>query len=53
VNLRRTRVQHLDRLRDELPSGLPLLYLPYLFTRSHGLRATRTVAESLGAELGY
>ena len=26
---------------------------PYLFTRSHGLRTTRQVAESLGEELGY
>jgi len=30
-----------------------LLYLPFLFTRSHGLRTTRQVAESLGEELGY
>ena len=31
---------------------VPLLYLPYLFTRSHGLRTTRQVAGSLGEELG-
>jgi anion-transporting ArsA/GET3 family ATPase len=53
VNLRRTRAQHLDRLRAELPTGPALVYVPYLFTRSHGVRATRTVAESLAAELGY
>ena len=53
VDLRRTRVQHLDRLRDELPAGPLIVYVPYLFTRAHGLRATRSVAESLGAELGY
>jgi len=29
------------------------LYLPYLFTRAHGLRTTRTLAEAVGAELGY
>jgi anion-transporting ArsA/GET3 family ATPase len=52
VTLRRTRTGHLDRLRRELPPGLPLLYVPYLFTRAHGVRATTTVAESLGAELG-
>lgn len=52
VNLRRTRAQHLERLRDELPTGPTLVYVPYLFTRAHGLRATRTVAESLAAELG-
>lgn len=53
VTLRRTRAGHLARLRDELPPELPLLYVPYLFTRSHGVRATRQVAEALGAELGY
>jgi hypothetical protein len=31
---------------------LPLLYVPYLFVRAHGLRVTRMVAEALGAELG-
>ena len=31
---------------------LPLLYLPYLFVRDHGLRVTRMVADALGEELG-
>jgi hypothetical protein len=53
VTLRRTRAGHLDRLRAELPPGLPLLYVPYLFTRTHGVRATKSVAEALAAELGY
>ena len=53
VSLRRGRVPHLSRLRDGLPSGLPVLYLPYLFTRSHGVRATARIAESLGEELGF
>jgi anion-transporting ArsA/GET3 family ATPase len=53
VTLRRTRAEHITRLRDELPTNLLLLYVPYLFTRSHGVRATRNVAESLAAELGY
>jgi anion-transporting ArsA/GET3 family ATPase len=53
VTLRRTRGVHLARLRDELPSGTPLLYVPYLFQRSHGVRATRQVAEHLAEELGY
>ena len=44
---------HLARLRDELPEGTPLLYVPYLFQRSHGVRATRQVAEHLAEELGY
>jgi anion-transporting ArsA/GET3 family ATPase len=50
VNLRRTRATHLSRLREAV--DLPMLYLPYLFSRSHGLRETRMVAEALGAELG-
>jgi anion-transporting ArsA/GET3 family ATPase len=53
VTLRRTRAEHLTRLRDAVGSTVPLLYVPYQFTRAHGLRATREVAESLGEELGY
>ena len=53
VTLRRTRASHLDHLRESVDPGLPLLYVPYLFVRSHGLRATHQVAESLGAELGF
>ena len=34
-------------------AGTPLLYVPYLFQRSHGARATRQVAEHLRDELGY
>jgi hypothetical protein len=34
------------------PDRLPVLYLPDLFTRTHGLRTTRQVAQSLGEELG-
>ena len=41
---------HLARLRDEV--DLPLLLVPYLFVRDHGLRVTRMVAEALGQELG-
>jgi anion-transporting ArsA/GET3 family ATPase len=50
VTLRRTRAAHLERLRSAV--HVPLLYVPYLFTRSHGLRATRQVAEALDQELG-
>jgi anion-transporting ArsA/GET3 family ATPase len=53
VTLRRTRAEHLSRLRRELPRGLELLYLPYLFTRDYGVRATNSIADALGAELGY
>ena len=51
VTLRRTRAGHLERLRRSVDA--PMLYVPYLFARSHGLRATHQVAEALGQELGY
>jgi hypothetical protein len=51
VSLRRTRAAHLDELRHTV--NLPLLYVPYLFVRDHGLRVTRMVADALGAELGH
>jgi hypothetical protein len=47
--MRRSRSVHLARLREEV--DLPLLLLPYLFVRDHGLRVTRMVAEALGQEL--
>jgi anion-transporting ArsA/GET3 family ATPase len=53
VSMRRTRGTHLARLRDELPEGTPILYVPYLFQRSHGARATSQVAAHLGEELGF
>jgi anion-transporting ArsA/GET3 family ATPase len=53
VKLRRTRAEHLGALREGLPPATQLLYVPELFQRSHGVRATRQIAEALGAELGY
>ena len=53
VTLRRSRAGHLARLRAELPDDLPLLYVPYLFQRTHGVRATKQIAGFLGEELGY
>jgi anion-transporting ArsA/GET3 family ATPase len=52
VTLRRTRAEHLERLRSGIDPAVPLLYLPYLFTRLHGVRTVRQVARSLGEELG-
>ncbi|MDQ6927995.1 MAG: ArsA family ATPase [Actinomycetota bacterium] len=52
VTLRRTRAGHLDRLRAAVPD-VPLLFIPYLFTRGHGLRTTSQTAEALSAELGF
>ncbi|MHB8329155.1 MAG: ArsA family ATPase [Acidimicrobiales bacterium] len=53
VTLRRTRAGHLERLRAGLDRSVPMLYLPFLFTRYHGLRTIRQVARSLGEELGF
>ena len=50
VALRRTRAEHLGELLDAV--DLPLLYIPYLFVRAHGLRVTNMVAEALSQELG-
>lgn len=52
VTMRRTRSIHMQRLQAGLPKDLPVLLLPYLFTRTHGLRATRQMAQSLSEELG-
>ncbi len=51
VRLRRTRAGHLTRLREGLDPEQPILYVPELFSRSHGQRATRQVADALAAEL--
>jgi anion-transporting ArsA/GET3 family ATPase len=54
VTMRRTRAGHLQRLREGLEAShpVPVLYVPYLFTRGHGLRTTGQVATALGEELG-
>ena len=51
VRLRRTRAAHLARLRDGLGPGHDVVYVPELFSRSHGRRATHQVADALAAEL--
>ncbi len=51
VTLRRTQARHLTRLRDELDGAAPVLYLPELFTRAHGMRVTRLVTEALAEEI--
>ena len=53
VAMRRSRTEHLERLREAIDPCVPLLYMPYLFFRSHGLRATHQLADALSAELGY
>ncbi len=51
VQLRRTRAEHLEHLRSALPGGLPILYVPELFTRTLGMRLVSRVCEALGEEL--
>jgi anion-transporting ArsA/GET3 family ATPase len=51
VTVRRDGVAHLERLRAAIDPEVPLLYLPYLFARAHGLRAVRQVARALSEEL--
>jgi anion-transporting ArsA/GET3 family ATPase len=48
---RRVGSRHLERLRAEIPAGLPVLYVPELFTRSTGRRVVSLVASSLAEEL--
>jgi anion-transporting ArsA/GET3 family ATPase len=53
VTMRRARTEHLERLRDAIDPGIPMLYMPYLFFRAQGLRAIHQIADALSAELGY
>jgi len=53
VTLRRTGAGHLERLRAGIDANVPLLYLPFLFTKSDGVRTVRKMAGSLGDELGF
>ena len=51
VTVRRDGAADLERLRAGIAPEVPLLYLPYLFARAHGLRAVRQVAHALSEEL--
>jgi len=46
-------VQHLARLRAEVPAAVPLVLLPELFTRSGGRRVVSLMAEALHDELDH
>jgi anion-transporting ArsA/GET3 family ATPase len=52
VTMRRSRAVHLSTLQHELDPAVPVLLVPYLFTRVGGLRSTRQVAAALADELG-
>jgi anion-transporting ArsA/GET3 family ATPase len=51
VRLRRSRAAHIGRLRDGLDASTPMLFLPEMFSRAQGIRATHMIAEALGDEL--
>lgn len=51
VTLRRARAADLADLRHALPPSLPMLYVPELFARLAGMRATSQVADALAEEL--
>ena len=51
VRLRRAQATELTTLRDALAGGVPFVYVPELFARIHGMRATSQVAEHLAEEL--
>lgn len=50
--LRRSRGKHLERLRSEIPGDRPMIFLPQLFSASHGIRSTRELAEAFDDEIG-
>lgn len=51
VTIRRSAVTHLERLRAEIPAQVPIVLLPYLFARGHGLRAIRQLSSALADEV--
>jgi anion-transporting ArsA/GET3 family ATPase len=51
VRIRRSRAAHIARLREGLPAHMPMVNVPYLFTRTHGLRTTHVIADALADEI--
>jgi anion-transporting ArsA/GET3 family ATPase len=51
VRLRRAQATELTTLRHALAGEVPFVYVPELFARIHGMRATSQVAEHLAEEL--
>ena len=51
VTIRRSAVTHLEHLREGIPANVPIFLVPYLFARSHGLRAIRSLAAELAEEV--
>jgi anion-transporting ArsA/GET3 family ATPase len=51
VAMRRGGAAHLEVLRQAMPAGIPVLYVPELFSRSTGRRSAELIADALGEEL--
>ena len=51
VAMRRGGAGHLQYLREHVPAGLEVVYVPELFSRSTGLRSAGLIADALGEEL--
>ncbi len=51
VAMRRGGAAHLEHLRNELPKGTGVVYVPELFSRSTGRRSAELIADALGEEL--
>ena len=51
VAMRRGGAAHLEHLRNELPEGTGVVYVPELFSRSTGRRSAELIADALGEEL--
>jgi anion-transporting ArsA/GET3 family ATPase len=51
VAMRRGGAAHLEHLRNELPEGTGVVYVPELFNRSSGRRSAELIADALGEEL--
>ena len=50
--LRRSRGKHLERLRSGIDPEVPMIFLPQLFSASHGIRSTRELADAFDDEIG-
>jgi anion-transporting ArsA/GET3 family ATPase len=50
--LRRSRGKHLERLRSGIDTDVPMIFLPQLFSASHGIRSTRELADAFDDEIG-
>jgi len=52
VARRRQLAVHLERLLAGLPAEVEPVFLPFLFTREPGVRATLQLADALASEIG-